>query len=80
MEIAPQILPRVISPVLSRMALRHMRSKGLRFHLGETVRDISGENGQVSCLRTDSSLLEADMVIIAAGGAASLCIGSRGRT
>lgn len=66
-EIAPQILPRVISPVLSRMALRHMRSKGLRFHLGETVLDISGESGRVSCLRTESSLLEADMVIIAAG-------------
>lgn len=66
-EIGPQVLPRVVSPVLSRMALRHMRSKGLRFHLGETLREISGENGRVCRLRTDASTLEADMVIIAAG-------------
>lgn len=66
-EIAPQILPRMISPVLARMALRHLRSKGVRFHLGETVRDMSGENGRVSCLRTDKSTLEADLVIVAAG-------------
>ena len=66
-EIAPQILPRAISPVLARMALKHLRSKGLRFHLGESLKEISGENGRVSCLRTDKSKLEADLVIVGAG-------------
>jgi len=66
-EIAPQVLPRVLSPVLARMALKHMRMKGLRFHLGEALKELSGHNGRVSCLRTDKSSLEADMVIVAAG-------------
>ncbi|GFK94470.1 NADH oxidase [Fundidesulfovibrio magnetotacticus] len=67
-EIAPQILPRVVGPVLARMALRHLRSKGVRFHLGESVREFTGnEAGRVCGVRTDASRLEADLVIVAAG-------------
>jgi len=67
-EVAGQVLPRALSPVLARMALKHMCSQGLTFHLGERLVEITGENGRVTGLRTQNSTLEADMVIMAAGG------------
>ncbi len=66
-ELAGQILPRYVSSTLARMSMRHMEQHGVTFHLNEQVREIHGENGKVTGLRTSERTLEADLVIISAG-------------
>ncbi|WP_027179915.1 FAD-dependent oxidoreductase [Maridesulfovibrio bastinii] len=65
-EIAPQILPRMVSPVLARIAQNHMEEQGVTFHLGQTVTKIEGE-GKVQKVVTPEQTIEADIVIISAG-------------
>jgi len=66
-EIADQIMPRLVSPVLAQMGQNHMEENGVDFYFGETVQSIEGENGKVTRVITSKRTLEADAVIISAG-------------
>lgn len=65
-EIAPQILPRMVSPVLAKIGQNHMEEQGVSFRLGQTVTRIEGE-GKVQRVVTPDETIEADIVIISAG-------------
>lgn len=65
-EIAPQILPRMVSPVLAKMAQNHMEEQDVSFRLGQTVTRIEGD-GKVQRVITPEETIEADIVIISAG-------------
>jgi len=65
-EIGPQILPRMISPALARMAQLHMEEKGVSFRLGASVSRIEGD-GRVERVIVGDETFEADMIILAAG-------------
>lgn len=65
-EIAEQILPRLVSPTLARMGQTHMESKDVVFHLEENVLRFEGED-RVERVVTDKRVLDADLVIVAAG-------------
>jgi NADPH-dependent 2,4-dienoyl-CoA reductase/sulfur reductase-like enzyme/rhodanese-related sulfurtransferase len=65
-EIAGQILPRLVSPTLARMGQAHMESKEVTFHFEEKVLRFEGE-GKVERVVTDKRVLDADLVIVAAG-------------
>lgn len=66
LEIAPQIMPRLLSPVLAKMAMRHMEEKDVSFGLGEFVQRIEGE-GQVQRVVTNKRTIDADAVVISVG-------------
>jgi len=66
-EITDQIMPRHVSPALAVMGQRHMEEKGVRFHLGETVKELRGENGRVTQVVTSARTIEADIVVLSAG-------------
>jgi len=65
-EIADQVLPRMVSPTLAAMAQRHMEEKGVSFRFGAKISRIEGD-GRVERVVVDGETLEADMVILAAG-------------
>ncbi len=65
-EIADQILPGRVSPVLARMGQRHMEEKGVSFQLATRVLRFEG-NGKLERLITDQGELQADLALIAAG-------------
>jgi len=65
-EIKNQILPELLSPTLARMAQLHMEEKGVRFRLSEQVHALEGRE-RVERVVTGREVLEADMVIMAAG-------------
>lgn len=66
-EIADQIMPRLVSATLAGMGQKHMEENEVNFHFGETVKAIEGENGRVKRVITSKRTLEADAVIISAG-------------
>ncbi len=66
-EIAPQIMPRFMSPELAQMARQHMEEKGVSFLLNEKIQRIEGEDGRVQRVVTDKRTLEADVVIVSVG-------------
>ena len=43
LEISNQVMPRYLSPVLAKMAMRHMQEKGVTFCLGESIQRIEGD-------------------------------------
>lgn len=65
-EAAPRILPRNLSPSLAGMVLAHLREKGVTVHTGETVTAIEGD-GKVERVVTGNRVIEADLVVMAAG-------------
>lgn len=65
-EIFDQILPGANSPVLSRMAQKHMEEKGVIFHMGDQVKAIEGD-GKVERIITDKLTIDCDMVIASVG-------------
>ncbi|QLA16040.1 FAD-dependent oxidoreductase [Desulfolutivibrio sulfoxidireducens] len=65
-EAGPRILMNNLGPALSAMALRHITDKGLTVHLSETVTAIEGD-GRVQRVITDKRVIEADLVVMAAG-------------
>ncbi|PTN37215.1 FAD-dependent oxidoreductase [Desulfonatronum sp. SC1] len=67
-ELREQILPGVIGGNLSLTALRHMRDKGVRFHLGDQVLSLEGDDqGRVTRVCTKHDEIPADLVIVAVG-------------
>ncbi len=67
LDAAPQILSGWLSPVLARMAMRHIQDKGVIVHTGERALEIRGAEGHVCSVRTDKRTLDAQLVIIAPG-------------
>jgi NADPH-dependent 2,4-dienoyl-CoA reductase/sulfur reductase-like enzyme/rhodanese-related sulfurtransferase len=65
-EILDHLLPRNISPLLADMAAHHLREKGVELYFGEKVTAFEGD-GRVERVVTDKRVLEADLVILAAG-------------
>jgi len=65
-EIFPQIMPRLLSPVLARMGQKHMEEKGVAFYLGERVLRFEGD-GRVQRVVTDKRTIEADAVVVSVG-------------
>jgi NADPH-dependent 2,4-dienoyl-CoA reductase/sulfur reductase-like enzyme/rhodanese-related sulfurtransferase len=65
-EIADQILPGIVSPVVARMAQGQMEENEIAFHLKEQVQRLEGD-GRVARVVTDKRTLEADLVIMAVG-------------
>jgi len=68
-EIADQILPGLVSPVVARMGQHQMEENGIAIYLKEQVQRLDG-NDRVERVVTDKRTLEADLVIMAIGVAA----------
>ncbi|XPV77187.1 MAG: FAD-dependent oxidoreductase [Desulfovibrio sp.] len=66
-EIADQILPGLTSPTLAQMGQNHMEQNDVRFHFGDSVTAIEGEDGKVKKVITSKGEIEADLVILSAG-------------
>ncbi|MCC8194249.1 MAG: FAD-dependent oxidoreductase [Deltaproteobacteria bacterium] len=66
-ELADQILPANVSPLLAAMAARDLEQNGVAVLCGEKVLRFEGENGEVKRVVTDKRTIEADLVIMAAG-------------
>ncbi len=65
-EIFDQILPQFLDFEMAALAAKHLRSKGVRLILGESVKSIEG-NGMVSAVVTEYNRIPADLVVIGAG-------------
>jgi len=65
-EIADQILPGIVSPVMARMGQQQMEENGITIHLKEQVHRLEGD-GRVERVVTDKRILDADLVIMAVG-------------
>ncbi len=66
LEISNQVMPRYLSPVLAKMAMRHMQEKGVTFCLGESIQRIEGD-GRVKRVITNLRTIETDVVVISVG-------------
>jgi len=84
-EVMDQVLPANLSPVLARMAEEHLRENGLELHFSEKVLGFEGQD-RVERVVTDKRVIEAEMVVVAAGvvpntalaGQAGLALSARG--
>lgn len=65
-EMFDQILPQFLDPEMAALAAKHLRQKGVKLVLGESVRALEG-NGKVSAVRTANETLPADLVLIGVG-------------
>ncbi len=65
-EIADQVLPGVIGKAMAHMAQKHISEKGVSLHLSRRVTRIEGDQ-MVGAVVTDQGVIEADLVIMAAG-------------
>ena len=63
---ADQILSRIVSPNMARMAQCHLEENGVSVHLGETVLKFEGTD-RVEKVITDKGTIDANMVIMAVG-------------
>ena len=65
-EITDQLLPGIISPNLSKMAQYHLEENEVTFYLKEEVERFEGDT-RIEKVVTTKRVLDADLVIIAAG-------------
>ena len=65
-EITDQLLPGIISPNLSKMAQYHLEENEVTFYLKEEVERFEGDQ-RIEKVVTTKRVLDADLVIIAAG-------------
>ncbi|MGB5158763.1 FAD-dependent oxidoreductase [Desulfobacterium sp. N47] len=65
-EMEDQIMPAILDKDVAMFAAKHLRQKGVKLILSESVKAIGGE-GIVSSVDTDKQSIPADLVIIAAG-------------
>jgi len=65
-EIADQILPGIVSPVVARMGQHQMEENGIAIYLKEEVRRLEGDS-RVERVVTNQRTLEANLVIMAVG-------------
>jgi len=65
-EIADQVLPGMIGPILAHMVEEHLAERGVTVRLAERVERLEGE-GAVARVVTDKGTLDTDLVIVAVG-------------
>jgi NAD(P)H-nitrite reductase large subunit len=66
-EIAGQVLPRMLDADGARLVEGWLRQKGVTLHLGTTVREITAAGGRKRVALADGSAVDADLVIVATG-------------
>lgn len=67
-ELMPQILPGLVSPVFAGMITQHLREHGVGVSTGESAREFVADTaGRVAKVITNKREIEADLVIVAAG-------------
>ena len=66
-EIAKQVLPRMLDPDSARMVKAWLGSKGVGLHLGTTVKSIADASGRKRLTLANGTTIDADLVIVATG-------------
>jgi 3-phenylpropionate/trans-cinnamate dioxygenase ferredoxin reductase subunit len=67
-ELADRPMARAVSPAVSALFINAHRQWGVQWHLGASVREITGANGRATgVIRNDGSLLPADLVVYGIG-------------
>lgn len=67
-EHAPHLMPRQLDGMAGALLKRKLESLGLRIHVGMSIQEIIGEEGEVDGVRlADGSILETDLVVISCG-------------
>jgi NADPH-dependent 2,4-dienoyl-CoA reductase/sulfur reductase-like enzyme/rhodanese-related sulfurtransferase len=66
-ELADHIMPGFLSPTLARMATKDLSDNGITVHTSESVQRFEGVDGHVTRVVTDKRVLDADLVVMAAG-------------
>lgn len=67
-ERAETVLPELLDPEMAFHVHQEMKVNGIVLKLGETVREITGDDrGNVTCVKTGSGDIDADMVLVAVG-------------
>jgi NADPH-dependent 2,4-dienoyl-CoA reductase/sulfur reductase-like enzyme/rhodanese-related sulfurtransferase len=67
-EFMPQVLPRIVDPVIAAMVENHLRENGVAVYTGEGAGRFEGdEKGRVTKVITNKRELEADIVVMSAG-------------
>ncbi|MFZ5764254.1 MAG: FAD-dependent oxidoreductase [Thermodesulfobacteriota bacterium] len=67
-EFMPQVLPRIIDAPFAAMLSHHMTKHGVTIYTGEGASAIEGDdNGRVCRVVTPKRIIEADIVVMAAG-------------
>lgn len=66
-EFMPQILPRIVNWSMATIMTKHLQESGIDMYLGEGAVEILGEDGKVTGVKTSERILEADLVVMAAG-------------
>ncbi len=66
-EMMDQLLPGIVSPLLSRMAVNDCNKAGVDVYLSEKVLRMEGDGDEVARVVTDKRTLNAQLVITAAG-------------
>jgi len=68
LELAPQLLPRIVDWPFAAMLKQHLLEKGVTVHTGESAtRLLDNGEGKVCGVQTGKRTLEADLVIMAVG-------------
>ncbi|MEM1105280.1 MAG: FAD-dependent oxidoreductase [Pseudomonadota bacterium] len=68
LEMAPRVLARVTSPLMSEFYEREHTAKGVDIRLGAGLASLSGEAGAVNCARLgDGTEIAADIVLVGIG-------------
>jgi NAD(P)H-nitrite reductase large subunit len=66
-EIAEQVLPRMLDGDGARLVENWLQSKGITLHLGTTVQNITAADGRKRLTLANGGTIDADIVIIATG-------------
>lgn len=66
-EMMDQVLPGIVSPLLSKMAVNDCAKNGVDVYLSEKVLRMEGDGDHVARVVTDKRILNAQLVITAAG-------------
>jgi NADPH-dependent 2,4-dienoyl-CoA reductase/sulfur reductase-like enzyme len=67
-EFMPQVLPRIVDPVIARMVEQHLRENGVAVYTSEGAKEfVADSEGHVRKVITNKRELECDLVIMAAG-------------
>jgi len=69
-EMLPQILPQFLDADMAKLIQQHLEEKGIKILLNTTVEEILGEP-QVSAVKANGQVLEADLIVSAFGVRAS---------
>ena len=69
-EMLPQILPQFLDADMAKLIQQHLEEKGIKILLNTTVEEILGET-QVSAVKANGQVLEADLIVSAFGVRAS---------